>query len=524
MVEFESRNDVRVWLEGRERSDAIVIASRAAMRVLPRTVDIFSTRFGEPREALILRVFRALSTSRVAAVRSTRDVDAASYAAAATASHAAYYAADAASYVPATASFAADAPAKAAAAAASTAAATATASYATTAASYATADAASAADATMLERNWTVSALASAPLWFAVPPAGKDNPLKAEPLPERLAKDWEALKTHLLAAEDEDWRFWIDWYEDRLNGVTPNEDLERAIVLIPDKVWKAGPKYVNRQIRKLQAEFAAEVAPSAPPQEPAPVVAEISGGLIQRRDPESPASEADMARIHAYLIGEAAGLLEDVSGQHPGLSAMVTNVQRALGASFDGVDALMLGCHSKPLASRAETANEELMPDPAARLQGFSANLDLFVMRLEDWRSHIEKAALHPVSAEEVASVAEATKTMLDGFRKWSGELFDEHIPAMLDELYVSLAESAAYNPETAYGFYMSVRNVLVITMQAAESAIPSEFIRDEGREFLSTIKKSARKFIHDYAAEITGVLGMGILSQLGNILRYILG
>lgn len=124
------------------------------------------------------------------------------------------------------------------------------------------------ADAELLKRGWNVPALLSAPLWFNMSVDDSKLTLIAKPMPAGLSEDWKDLQAQLLAAEDEDWDVWIDWYEDRLAGVTPNEDLERAIVLIPDEVWKAGPEVLNRRVRELQAELPRQDDIEPQPEEP----------------------------------------------------------------------------------------------------------------------------------------------------------------------------------------------------------------------------------------------------------------
>lgn len=49
--------------------------------------------------------------------------------------------------------------------------------------------------------------------------------------------------------------FWVDWYEDRIAGRTPDWDLWREIALIHDDVWKAGPDDVAKAIDKLKQEL-----------------------------------------------------------------------------------------------------------------------------------------------------------------------------------------------------------------------------------------------------------------------------
>ena len=365
------------------------------------------------------------------------------------------------------------------------------------------------ADVSALEQGTDAAALAASPLW-------QDTP------PDRVEREWSTVTAALREAEDENWAFWIDWYEARLRGDPINTDLDRAVVLLDDAVWKQGPTVVNAKILELVEAHSGP--PKTPAQEPAPVTAEIRDGEISRRDPDAPAHEEDMAKIHGLLLTEAQWLSSNLSTQHGAICDMVGNTVTALGDSYAETDALTLGFHSKPIASRAKTANEDLLEDQAAKLQGFSANLDLFVLRLQDWRTHIAKAAENPVTPKEVETAAEATKSLLDGIREWSKDLYDERIPAMLDALYLSLSESSVYGVETPYGFYLSLRNVLTITMQAAINAIPPDLIREESDEVVKSLRKNARKFVHEYATQITVVTGVTLMSGLQAALRYILG
>jgi len=94
----------------------------------------------------------------------------------------------------------------------------------------------------------------------------------------------------------------------------------------------------------------------------------------------------------------------------------------------------------------------------------------------------------------------------------------------MLDELYLSLSESSVYSVETPYGFYLSLRNVLTITMQAAINAIPTDLIREESDEIVKSLRKKARKFIHERATELTFLTGLGLFEGLKAALRFIVG
>jgi hypothetical protein len=104
------------------------------------------------------------------------------------------------------------------------------ATYAATAA--AKAGMAAAADAALIDQGTDMPALGWQPLWLRAPP------------PDRAGQHWERLERALLK-ENKDWAVWTDWYRARLEGRTVNLPLEVARVMIPDQVWKRGPRAVD---------------------------------------------------------------------------------------------------------------------------------------------------------------------------------------------------------------------------------------------------------------------------------------
>ena len=234
---------------------------------------------------------------------------------------------------------------------------------------------------------------------------------------------------------------------------------------------------------------------ATPPQEPGPITAHIEGARIVRDDPESPAHEADMARLHEHFRNEVTWFSSTLSNQVE-FCELMEKVGDTLGDSFAETDQLMLGVHALSVAARATTANEELMPDPAARLQGFSANLKLFVMRLEAWREHVSKAQTDSASKEQIAETTEASKSLLESMRD-AKDLFGENLIAVADDLYMAMADGVSYGPETPYGFYRSMMNVMIVVAQAAMDTLPDNLIRDEVNEAKKALRKHARKFVY---------------------------
>jgi hypothetical protein len=71
-----------------------------------------------------------------------------------------------------------------------------------------------------------------------------------EPARERLIDAW--------TSEPAVWGFWARWYQGMLDGEPLDWDLQRAVALIDDTVWIAGPEAVAERIRDIEKTFVEE--------------------------------------------------------------------------------------------------------------------------------------------------------------------------------------------------------------------------------------------------------------------------
>jgi hypothetical protein len=95
------------------------------------------------------------------------------------------------------------------------------------------------ADAEMLEQEPSPVTLAAQQLW-------------PKAVPRWVVDQWRALKEDLLRNGEDNWQVWSTWYEDRLIGATGNQALELARATLPDEMWKPKPKVVNAHIKLLE--------------------------------------------------------------------------------------------------------------------------------------------------------------------------------------------------------------------------------------------------------------------------------
>jgi hypothetical protein len=321
--EIRDGGSLEGWLKGRPREEALYIAQRAALRVLPVWVEAREDDRARERASKAQPVLRAILTSGVARKFPTSAVKDAAARAVARATAAAARAADAfaarataaaARAARPTADVAADAfaaraaadvaadtfatraaAARAARAAFATRAAAARAARATDAFALRVADAATAAWAEIRAdaRALLDGTAETRPLWAAMPG-------RATPLIGHMRDTW--------APATPGGAFWMRWYQGFLDGTPLPWDLQRDIALIPDEDWQKGEAHLARLIEAIEAEHlqphtapdpVAQEAAALPAARPA-TIQRIRAAITENRDAPPPTFDA----IEGYIALE----------------------------------------------------------------------------------------------------------------------------------------------------------------------------------------------------------------------------
>lgn len=225
---------LRTWLETRPREDAVQIAHRAAMRVLPVFWEWSLQSEAGKADVTALLILRA---NLIAGIAGTCPTPAISRAAL-----------DVATATVSTAPTPAAYAGRARAAAANAVRAGADVAVARAAYPNAVVPVGTYAARAAVEAAYTVA------VWSCVRPdaaaLAANEPLERRPLwpdDNPLAETWAATKAR-LSDDPDDWSFWIGWYDAALKGIPPDWALLEKIALIPSEDWDKGPAHLNALI------------------------------------------------------------------------------------------------------------------------------------------------------------------------------------------------------------------------------------------------------------------------------------
>jgi hypothetical protein len=408
VIKVSHREDVKPWLQGLPRDYSVVIAARAALRVVP----LLATSYER-----VLPVCRAVSVAWVGSI--WPDVNLRQEAATAAAAADDLAEDDTfASAVARTAAWAAYAAARARPAVDAAAAVESAAAFGDEIWAAVSADIATLAGKGRLKLN--PAELAARRLW----PNGR---------PEWAKSDWRILKTALLDA-GEDWEVWTAWYEGRINGQPANEVLETARVLeIEDGMWRAGPKAVNARVKELIAQYTPEekhapekAAPTAPPAAgPGPhLQATPSGFEIIPKLPEG--SERDspvQISLHTQLkrrverLNEAMGRAQNT---HKQLFAEYMDYTEFVSKDLASIDIASLWSAGAALndmveaLAQVDTAAmaEQLEPDVASQLRSLLRDHMTFIMGFAQGQELAARAAALRLLEVEPAELGRRAKAV----------------------------------------------------------------------------------------------------------------
>lgn len=247
--EIGDRDSLAAWLKSLPQGTkieqeetqrwAVLIAHRAAMRVLPGFWHWTMEQTARTRDLTVMPIYWANVTSGVAGTCPTPPVRAASASAA---------------YSASTSSASSSAAAHAARAASSTFASSI--AFASSSAASAASVADAALDTSSTASGWNALRIDCATLLVGRDPGGL--PLWPEENP--FAKIW--LETRRITlTRSPGWDFWVEWYDKALNGDAQDWPLLTKIALIDRKDWDQGADHVNALIADIRVKHLAETRP-----------------------------------------------------------------------------------------------------------------------------------------------------------------------------------------------------------------------------------------------------------------------
>lgn len=488
MVEFRTQDDIETWLKDKPPEWAVVLAARAALRVLP-TLAVFIQGSQIPskiRDEIVLPTFRSAAfawigghhrkfrhelVSSVFAGYLPTVADAA--AAQATAAFMATYSRISLGNRDTGESFGYRVYA-AASAAATTVISELNGSHANmqarnTMAFYGKSAISSLfsalrADAELLEWNSGLEFVGRRKLW-------------SDKKPKAVIDSWVQLKACLLSENkernnNENWQVWTDWYEARLHGRDPwPEEVEVACALIPDEIWKQGPAAANAEIKRIRDEWAqTQKAKKEPEREPAASNPDVEAPPLIPLP--KPAALEPVLRAGKIALPKNP-VASDLKGQSLAAALKALQKQIALVANEAALAAIQspqidkrhieylkkLSARVPPSRPRQEALfsfGHELQtlehyqkivgvewPDfLAAQYLAMVRAYDRTLRQFPKWREFKNNATKGDIRTEDLADIRDIAQTISENLQSPHFEAdFDEEIPVAVEALLNGLAD-----------------------------------------------------------------------------------
>lgn len=144
-----------------------------------------------------------------------------------------------------------------------------------------------------------------------------ERALWPDAMPVWAGRIWSDLKDEL--PHEEGWEVWVDWYEGRLIGRTPDEASECERIMVRHEEWERGPIHVNTLLQDMNGEL------------PAPVIAGTGQGVeatppakrhFAPDEPEHSVTRTELKRLGRrkqidYLVHWFLGMFEDPANETP---------------------------------------------------------------------------------------------------------------------------------------------------------------------------------------------------------------
>lgn len=418
-------DSLRQWLRGQSREASLNIATRAALRVLPLTVEV-RAKVEDWSSDVMLPLFRAVTTSWLASQDLIQSDDALA------------------------------ASSRAATRATATAVNVVTSVSAAHAARSAALAAVAKSNASMIASVAQVAELGSmdiaSSMWTAVQRDAavitNGDPLSRAPLwhwdktPSKVAEKYSMLRECIEG--NDDWDVWLDWYEARLRGRDPLPALEfeRAVSALSLGDWSQGPAHVNAKIKAALKDAEGPLGeaklPVVPEERPAPAhfaVVEDVLVLASRLPPDLSDEQRIRARAAHRSLREAFEDFSEIAGaaQQRGVMRVIERCENALGPDFHAVDVIRLGHHAARLQAHADRADEIYLAETAAELVGLNSQLSLFMAQFNEWADYLAGARDPLAAAEAEQEAAQLGAAMIRVLRNHLPEAINENARTELE-------------------------------------------------------------------------------------------
>ena len=303
-----------------------------------------------------------------------------------------------------------------------------------------------------------ISSLIRAPLW-------------KHSEPDWLRQNWIQLRQRLEELNS-NWQVWIDWFEKRLKGDARDYTIERLFVDVPYEMRGAKPAEINAEItRRIR-----EIEPPTPSSTPGPGFAFTEDWHLDH-PPELPNPDEleneSIRKQHERLRQRSTmlnGLCGGIENQHPILTGTIADFADAIDRGFDALDideVWMTGVGLVEQAYAYRNLNNHgltpaLEPEPAGLLQECSTLYARFIVRFEEGQAILNESAIPAMSADALLDLAAHQRSFIHALRTKYGDLLTDRARRIAELADHQLLKAGMKVDGAVKVSYPVVRNVLV--------------------------------------------------------------
>ena len=243
-----------------------------------------------------------------------------------------------------------------------------------------------------------------------------------------------------------------------------------------------------------------------PAQKVAPAQFDVIDGVltvVDQKSQEKPESDAAIAASLDALIQNKNEIIEDLVGSNCD-KRIAEQIERVGDLLLSQKNVVRLGLENITARLTAASLKDELPNVLAARIEGFSSGVAMYVAQFAEWQTFVQNAAEAAIEEESTDSLTDFVSELLDEMAK-NRDVVDESVPSTIRFLSDLISDPSSASRKAVFAFVRTIENLIIKTFG---------FVIDTVQ---LTAEKTTEKFSEAAStALVAGLTGVGLVGAAG--------